>query len=206
MLIGVSGKIGSGKNTAANLFAKHASLLDSKQIVHKYFAFKLKQIVEILTGIKMSQSFVDNYFSNGITDFTTDDKNIYIDSFQLTIGQLLQQIGTETFRDHFRKTVWVDSLFNDYDQFEKRNSIWIITDCRFTNEAEKIKELGGALIRINRPQIENSTTRDTQHPSEIALDHYKGFDYIIENDGDMDSLEEKVKLITKTILSVANSK
>jgi hypothetical protein len=199
MLIGLSGKIGSGKNTAANYFAKYCKQ-KYPNVVHHYFAFKLKQIVEILTGIKMKQSFSDNYFSNGITDFTNEDKNIFIPEFNATIGQLLQIIGTNVFRDNFDREVWIKSLFVDYDTYEKNNSLWIITDVRFTNEATAIKDFKGVLVRINRNEdkSDNSSARDKNHPSEIALDNYEKFDYIINNNGTLEELENKIKqIVTK---------
>lgn len=200
MLVAFSGKIQSGKNTAANLFAKNIRYRYSI-VQHRYFAFKLKQVVEILTGIKMKQSFTDNFFSNGITDFTTEDKSIFIPEFDMSVGQMLQVVGTDVFRDHFHKETWIRSLFLDYDSYERNNTCWVITDCRFTNEAEYIKNNGGILIRVNRPDLEqlDESGRDRSHPSEIALDLYDGFDYIINNEGGLDDLEKKIVDIIKQI-------
>ena len=77
---------------------------------------------------------------------------------------------------------------------------WIITDVRFPNEAKAIKDRGGIVIRVNRTYY----TEDKKyiigydpfetHPSETALDDYE-FDYVIENDGSLDELITKIKLI-----------
>ena len=76
---------------------------------------------------------------------------------------------------------------------------WIITDVRFPNEAKAIKDKGGIVIRVNRTYY----TEDKKyiigydpfetHPSETALDDYDGFDYVIENDGTVQDLIDKVK-------------
>ena len=89
---------------------------------------------------------------------------------------------------------------------------WIITDLRFPNELQAIKDRGGITIRVNRP-VENYPENhkfngDTQsaikiahnHPSETALDNAT-FDYTIINDGSIEELIEKVKeILTKNQL------
>ena len=83
---------------------------------------------------------------------------------------------------------------------EIEQSKWIITDVRFPNEAQAIKDRGGIVIRVKRPldRLGNSKlpklkhTSVTQHPSETALDDYD-FDYVIENEGSIDELIQKIK-------------
>jgi len=199
MIIGLSGKIGSGKDAAANLFAENFS--EYVPIYKKSFAYKLKQIIEILSGFKMQTSF-DNSFFEGITDFKREDKDVFIKVFNQTIGEMLQIVGTEVFRDNYDKEVWIKSLFNDYGPYEKKNTIWVISDVRFTNEANYVKNLDGILIRINGDPLKLTeySNRDINHPSETALDNYKGFDYIIENDGSMEELKEKTEKVTEKII------
>ena len=201
MILGISGKFSSGKSTVANLFAKH---LRGKypNILQKSFAFKLKKMVELLSGIQMKQSYSDNYFDNGIIDFTAEDKSIFIKEFNMTVGQMLQKIRTEVFRDNFHKETWIRGLFVDYDIFEQQSSLWVISDCRFTNEANAIIDKGGILIRVNRPDIEENinSSRDKAHPSEIALDNFQHFNYIIDNSGSLEELENKIQKIVMKIV------
>ena len=76
---------------------------------------------------------------------------------------------------------------------------WIITDVRFPNEVQAIQDRGGIVIRVNRIAgsvlINNDThsVTDHQHPSETALDDCNDFDYVIENDGSIEDLIDKVK-------------
>ena len=203
MILGISGKFSSGKSTVANLFAKH---LRGKypNILQKSFAFKLKKMVELLSGIQMKQSYSDNYFDNGIIDFTAEDKSIFIKEFNMTVGQMLQKIGTEVFRDNFSDEVWILTLLIDYDIYEKQNSLWIISDVRFTNEMKAIKNLNGLMIRTNRTDIEENinSNRDRSHVSETALDLRTDFDYVIDNSGSLEDLEQQIQQIcTKIIFS-----
>lgn len=73
---------------------------------------------------------------------------------------------------------------------------WVITDVRFPNEAEAIKEHNGITIRINRGLVERTgkMIQGPEHISETALDDAK-FDYVIENNGTIEELIEQVKKI-----------
>lgn len=65
-----------------------------------------------------------------------------------------------------------------YETEEAKYPNWIITDVRFENEVNVIKEKGGKVIRINR-----ETEQINNHPSETSLDNYDKFDYVINNNG-----------------------
>lgn len=80
-------------------------------------------------------------------------------------------------------------------------SNWIITDVRFPNEARAIKARDGILIRIERDYVLRGGPEDpkNQHPSETALDGYQDWDYIIQNDGTIKDLVEKVENVMKNV-------
>ena len=67
---------------------------------------------------------------------------------------------------------------------------WIITDMRFLNEMEAVKKREGITIRVNR-NLEESKDQDE---SETELDNAE-FDYVIENNGTIEELIEKVREI-----------
>lgn len=84
---------------------------------------------------------------------------------------------------------------------------WIITDVRFPNEANAIKERGGIIIRVNRNEgckpcsmiplykcNECEYSTQSKHPSETALDNYT-FDEVIDNNGTIEELIVKLKEI-----------
>lgn len=176
-LIGVSGKKRSGKDT----FFEYANKISSQRGVNfenRKFADNLKKICSILSGENIDV-FQDHTFYNNV-----------INSYNLTVRELLQIVGTEVFRDSFDKNVWVKSLFNTY----KPNQNWIVTDVRFPNEANAIKKRGGILIRINRDLLND----EDKHESETALDDYNNFDYIISNNDSLESYRNNIiKIITE---------
>lgn len=96
------------------------------------------------------------------------------------------------------------------EESKNRFPNWIITDLRFPNEFEAVKERGGICIKVNRPKklkvaIDmDSMTRAgkeaynafiKEHESETALDGHQDWDYIIQNDGTIEDLIQKVKKI-----------
>jgi hypothetical protein len=75
---------------------------------------------------------------------------------------------------------------------------WIISDCRFPNEAQAIKDRSGIVIRVNRsiPIDSDGFKKVIPHASETSLDSWP-FDAVIENNGTMEDLLVKVQDILK---------
>ena len=205
-LISVSGRIGSGKDTVAQMIIN----LNSEYKIKK-FAGKLKQITSILTGADIG-SLEDQEF-----------KKKYIgDEWGMTYREFLQKIGTEGLRNGLHENVWVNALFADYvrsgyslnirllqnenllpidlikkidDEYNsdwvlyaKKNNLkkgaisqvdrskWIITDTRFKNELQAVQDRGGICIRLTRNDDVYSN-----HPSETDLDNITSWDWVIDN-------------------------
>ena len=213
MILGISGRIGSGKDTvgliiqyldwfkAANSqglstnmsFEEWVNLktagypFNHKHWEIKKYAGKLKEIACILTGCTLEQ-LEDQEF-----------KKLQIGpDWGMTYRELLQKLGTEAMRNGLHENVWVNALYADYT-----NQNWIITDMRFPNEFDAVKSIGGITIRVNRPdtkeyfQLKNrdgSITQATLHPSETALDNHN-FDYVIDNNSSVSDLIVKVREI-----------
>lgn len=70
-------------------------------------------------------------------------------------------------------------------------SKWVITDVRFPNEVRRIQELGGIVIRLNRP---DNPICAGEHPSETELDDYRGFNAYIDA-SNLEELESKIKKV-----------
>ena len=148
----------------------------------------------------------------------------------LTPRLLLQLIGTECIRDKVHPNAWVNALFSDYLpavtyqmeivnldasglQREKTGKFihseypnWIITDVRFPNELEAVKNRGGITIRVNRPYttvvgengIPATFNQNQFHPSETSLDSAT-FDFVISNDKDIEHLINEVRKILEKL-------
>jgi len=205
MIIGISGRMGSGKNTVGDIIEKICLTNEGPLFEQRSFAGKLKQIASLLTGVPV-EKFEDQEF-----------KKLNMNpEWGMTYREFLQRLGTEAMRDGLHTNVWVNALFADYNSIDKLIRIteegleeweegnypnWIITDMRFPNEMEVVKEKGGITIRVVRPHgYTNPHTGEykemplSYHPSETALDDAE-FDYEIINDGTIEDLIEKVKEI-----------
>ena len=118
---------------------------------------------------------------------------------KMTPRKMLQQVGTDLFRNQLHPNTWVNATFANY-----QDDNWIITDMRFPNELEAVKKHNGITIRINRGLVERTgkMIQGPEHISETALDDAE-FDYVIENDCTIDDLIEKVReiLIKENIIN-----
>lgn len=97
------------------------------------------------------------------------------------VRRTLQRLGTEAGRQVLGEDVWVDAAMR---QAEQVDGPVVITDCRFTNEADAVRARGGIVVRIVRDGLPAGDT----HPSETALDDYPHFRALIGNNGTIDDL------------------
>ena len=188
MIIGISGKAGSGKDTAAKMlevlyanpdisyedFAnKRYKNFADIQIVH--FADSLKETTQVLFRI-------GEWETN-----TQEGKKTTINWIGKTVRELLQGIG-QGLRDAIDPNLWVKILFANTEGW----SNYIIADVRYPNEVYAIKKRNGVLIRIDRKGAGAGN-----HSSETALDDYKEWDVHIENNGSIEDLFEAMKIFIK---------
>jgi hypothetical protein len=164
VIIGISGKKQSGKDTVADIILNNSPLLGSKV----GFALSLK--LEIAKACGVDFEFIEN------------NKPVF--------RPMLQWWGTDFRRKFEGEDYWLNKMDEIIESTEAslKLDFLIVSDVRFINEADWVKAKGGVLIRVDRP----NATQDT-HISEIQLDNYKGFDYRITNNSNLFSLEVLVK-------------
>ena len=178
-ILGLSGKMGTGKSTIANLIvenygegAKRRAFGDAlKEEVSNEFCFPLEWC----------------YFQK--------DRVVNVRIKQLeppvTIRRLLQYWGTE-YRRAQDPEYWNIRMNEFIKNNEKKTKLLVIDDVRFRDEADFIKERGGYLIRLcpyrgyKHPEI--------THVSETELNSYTRFDLVIlPAFGDLENVFEKMK-------------
>ena len=188
MIIGISGKAGSGKDTAAKmlevLYANpDISYEDFTNKRYKNFADIL--IVHFADALKETAQVL---FRLGEWETNTQEgKKTTINWIGKTVRELLQGIG-QGLRDAIDPNLWVKILFANTEDW----SNYIIADVRYPNEVNAIKERNGILIRIDRKGAGAGN-----HSSETALDNYKEWDVHIENNGSIEDLFEAMKIFIK---------
>lgn len=170
IIIGITGKAGSGKDTLSDY-------LVNQGFIKLSFGSAVKDIVSIVTG--WSRDFVE-----GTNEERHLRETLKHPDYNKTCRELMQFIGTDLFRKQLSDNIWVNIIKNKIES-DKINNKFVITDVRFDNEAQMIKSIGGYIIQINRQNIHK-----LNHISEngITCD----VDYIIENDGSKNELHDKI--------------
>ena len=206
MIIGITGFIGSGKDTIADY------LQNIHQFRRESFAHTLKDAVSNIFGW-------DRELLEGRTRESREWRE-QVDPWwaerlgmpNLTPRYVLQYWGTEVARKSFHDDIWIASLEN---KLRKTHDDIVISDCRFPNEIKAIKNAGGIVIRVVRgpepvwfelarsvndgPSNINWSLAKTElgkyqiHASETAWIGTE-FDYVVDNNADgLDNLYAQVK-------------
>lgn len=210
MLLALSGKMRSGKDTAADVLVK-------KHGFKKYsFAAPLKEICSEVFDINLNYFYNDDLKDAILPKPITatgehcaklcdiiEDRGINIsqDRFQAVIDSLagrsfttpralLQYIGTDVGRKNIDDNIWI--LLTKKAVQKEPNGV-VIPDCRFQNEVDAVKEMGGYVGLVERPNMEIKSMT-ALHASETSLGGMNGFDIIFQNDGTLGTFQEQVEL------------
>lgn len=176
MIIGICGYKQSGKDTLGKYF------IDNLGFIRVAFADPLKEACRCIFGFNDEQLYGDKK--------ETEDE-----FWKVSPRVVLQYVGTDLCRNqleyiipHLGKDIWIESARKTIQKIisENKNANIVITDCRFPNEIEMIKKLGGTVIRITRKSISSSD----MHASELHIATLK-VDYEVGNDGTICDLYEK---------------
>lgn len=180
-LIGLHGKAGCGKTTVGDYINnKHCALLFS-------FALPLK--------IASSELFFTDH------EWFEDQelKNTKLPYWDLTPREILQKLGTEGMRNLFGQDFWIKRMQLEIDSFTSDDDLVVITDCRFQNEVDFIKDNGGIVIHLTRAGADGNIGIQN-HASEADLDfsQFTDSNYVrVSNDGTVQKLYENLDCIVE---------
>lgn len=170
ILIGLTGKSGSGKSTAADYLWSTAGFLEMA------FADRLKEATSVLFGWDR---------------LALDDQEYKAEVcpvWGITRREGLQKLGTEAVRGVFGDDFWIKAWRQVYDQVQGIDNV-VVSDVRFFNEADTIRAMGGVIVHIVRPGVETVGVPD--HVSESGVEVMPD-DYVIMNDGSVEQLYEQL--------------
>lgn len=197
MLVAITGKKGSGKDTAADYLCNHYGF-------EKYsLADPIKKAIQHLFQLDKDQLWGDR-------------KDEMDSSYGLTPRKIMQVFGGEFIDDmlydlipelekkvprgmlkvflfkkwNFMKT-YFDSVLSDALDFNSdyRNHLYnvVISDMRYVIESEAINDMGGIIWKVVRPDLEG----DDDHASESEVDDIKA-DELLMNDGSIQELHQLI--------------
>lgn len=185
LIVGFTGRAKSGKSTAADAVGRY--------LLHNYgtpvnccaFADPIREI-GLIFGFTNEQL---NY---------QEFKEKVDERWGISPRKFMQLVGSEMFRTHIGPDVWVKHMFeigipkwvnwvmnhsvHALDKEIARSHVYacMIGDVRFKNEADAIRERGGLIIRINRPDVTDISNGVQNHASEKEFDLIQP-DVVIDN-------------------------
>ena len=171
----ISGKARHGKDTVA---------LDIKEIYEK----KGLRVINLAYG-----SYIKEY-AKKISDWDGKEES--------KPRELLQELGTDVIRKKIDNDFFVRRICEDIKVYSYYFDIITISDARFPNELEWPKKIFENVIniRIIRDGYDSVLTKTEQkHLTEVALDEYNNYDYVIHNDGTLEDLKEKVLDVVRKV-------
>lgn len=224
-LVGVVGKARHGKDSIGNVLLDHGFMKEA-------FAKPVKDAVKAIWDFSDQQLYGSEA-----------QKNMIDQRWGVSPRQAMQFFGTEVGRDALPKLMpqfgsgfWVEHLRLRLLEHLKRHkedptnhsSNVVVCDVRFPNEAKLIRDRGGLIVRVRRPELdqkedeEKQKKRDEQrkdeadekqpdgiplklgkeHRSETLMDEITE-DILVLNDGTLDDLQHKVESTVIPMISIA---
>lgn len=204
MIIGITGFIGSGKDTIADY------LVTFKGFRRMSFAEPLKDAMSAIFGwdreLLEGKTIYSRQWREQVDPWWAERLQIP----HLTPRWALQQWGTEVGRRAFHDDIWIASVEN---KLRNINDHVVLSDARFPNELMAIKRAGGINIRVMRGenppwydaaltlskgyytsgykearQVLESHNVHASEYSSVGLEH----DFYIDNNGSVDDLHRQI--------------
>lgn len=189
-VIGLSGKKRVGKDTVAAILAsQHGYIRKSFAGILKDMALAIDPMVSLDGSDDLGGTTTYDHAYARLSEIVEPHGWEIAKGFP-DVRRFLQRLGTEGIRGHLGDDTWVNALFSRLEP----GGHYVITDCRFPNEARAVKSSGGIMLRVERPGADVTDP----HPSEVALDDWN-FDAVIINDGSVEDLVPKIAHVLRTV-------
>lgn len=206
-LVGINGFKTSGKDTTFQIVQDYAGT--DSGVARAGFADKLKIMAAKALGFQGDDedliATMDDFKETGIISHShswLSNMGEFVGRDEITGRQYLQYFGGNA-REVFGDTFWIDQVLPTPIEHPSRGNrhasnafalgkrypgvdLLCITDVRYENEAERVKQLDGVVWEVVRPGVESDG-----HSSEKPLPRHL-VDYTILNDSDLATLRTRV--------------
>jgi len=175
ILIGLTGRANAGKSTVARYLCEQHGFDE----------------LAFATPIKQALALILREFGTTLEDFEDQArKRTPIDDIARTPRELLQTLGTEWGRDRVCDGLWVRILARRLARLDYAPAI-VVSDVRFANEAQWIRDIGGKVWGVVRPR---ASAVPAAHASEIGIPP-ELVDKVLLNDTDVYALRARVDFL-----------
>jgi hypothetical protein len=172
MLIGLLGEARSGKDTVAD------AILSRYRGRRMSFAAPLKAVARMVYDLSEAQV-------NGDLKEQIDVR------YDVTPRYILQVLGTDAFRKLIYNNTWVDYWARAYSKTFDPTEVTIITDVRFKNEMQAIKDEKGVIWKLVRDDGPGAQGGIAGHASEVEQNSILDKEFnavIVAKSGDLEGL------------------
>lgn len=194
--VAISGQARTGKNTLAQMIVENIIPISvSSEFVndHKIVAVAdpIKNIVmQMIPNADPQCLWGESELRSKLVPGDFRDLN----EQPLTYRKMLMDIGT--LGRKYNTDIWLNALVQDADK-NKSLKVYVVSDVRFPNEINYLKNHGFCMVRLKRPgvpQIDDiSETAQLEIPDTF-------FDHVIENNGSLNDLARQAEIIVHKLV------
>ena len=209
VLMGLCGKARSGKDTVASIAMNHMADADAEEawdwvVAKESFAAPIKSMVAMLLDFFGIASIMNREEMSVYLD--GDAKENKIDAIGASPRELMQTLGAEWGRDIINPNIWLTCIANRLPNYEEaakhghKGAMIFVTDVRFDNEAEIIRNLGGTIVQIDSGARKLEDV-ERCHSSEGGVSPHL-IDVTIDNSGSIEELSDKVRVLLENLMGI----
>jgi len=188
-IIGIIGPKGSGKTSLAYKIGDASEGRFGVQRIR--FAGPIKEMVEcLLRNAGMNRELARRHVDEDLKGKEID----CLPAEGITGRDLMQTLGTEWGRSNVDRDLWLEVAMQRAQESIELGALVLIDDVRFPNEADRVREKGGVIVRVERPG--HGWSMD--HESEAAMVNYTP-DYIVKNHGTLSGLRGAAETLIENI-------
>jgi len=187
-LIAFTGLKGSGKDTAGKFLTSlhgHTPVSFASFLKSMCMSFIVSQGADLETAQRLTNGTIED----------KETPSVFFNN--CTPRHAMQTLGTEWGRNLLGDDIWVNALRNKLLAYP--NQKYVITDLRFENEVEMVKDLGGTVVRINRQELTDKHFADLNSGAKIHISEqlvpFLPVDFEIANNHSLERFENDVRTI-----------
>jgi len=204
-VIGISGPARAGKDTTAQFMQQEIvgntnPDMQNLVVALESWAAPIKSMVAMLLdffhiGSIMNPAELAPYLDG-------DKKEEHIEAIGASPRKLMQTLGTDWGRNIISESIWIDSMaaraamYNDVVDAGYSGAVLIIPDCRFDNEAEFVRSIGGTMLRV---ETSRELEEVEEHASEGGISDNL-IHTVLHNDGTLEDLQKMCVSVLEEIL------